>query len=345
MPSLRTLATDWLDAGRRAVVVEVVEARGSAPREAGTRMLVDADGTAGTIGGGHLELKAIDEARDMLQRGDSTPRRRHYPLGPALGQCCGGAVTLSLSMLDRTVLAAWPETAPRFHLQLYGAGHVGRAIARALAPMDVRVDWIDEREDEFPTSLVDGAALPWPPHIRPISVDGVEGEVATAPPGAFYLVLTHRHDLDLRIADAVLRRADFGFFGLIGSRTKRRQFIRRFEERGIAASSIARMTCPIGLPGIDGKEPETIAAAVVAQLLLVSSALAEDPVRRERHAACLSPETEQQSPEVDDGSHRHAQDAAKGRGARQDGLEATRRATADHSGDGAQMVAAGHRDE
>ena len=93
---------------------------------------------------------------------------------------------------------------------------------------------------------------------------GVEGEVAAAPPGAFYLVLTHRHDLDLRIADAILRRADFGFFGLIGSKTKRRQFIRRFEERGIAASSIACMTCPIGLPGIDGKEPETIAAAVVA---------------------------------------------------------------------------------
>jgi xanthine dehydrogenase accessory factor len=182
MNTLRTLATDWLKAGRRAIVVEVVEARGSAPREAGTRMLVDADRAAGTIGGGHLELKAIDEAREMLRRGDSAPRTRHYPLGPALGQCCGGTVTLSLSTLEPAALAAWPETAPRFHLQLYGAGHVGRAIARALVPMNVRVDWIDEREDEFPASLIDGVTLPWPPHIRPISVDGVEGEVATAPP-------------------------------------------------------------------------------------------------------------------------------------------------------------------
>ncbi|MEO6744194.1 MAG: xanthine dehydrogenase accessory protein XdhC [Caldimonas sp.] len=343
MSSLRTLATDWLDAGRRAVVVEVVEARGSAPREAGTRMLVDADSATGTIGGGHLELKAIDEAREMLRRNDLTPRTRHYPLGPALGQCCGGAVTLGLSALDRAALDAWPETAPRFHLQLYGAGHVGRAIARALAPMNVRVDWIDEREDEFPASLVDNAAVAWPPHIRAISVDGVEGEVATAPPGAFYLVLTHRHDLDLRIAEAILRRADFGFFGLIGSKTKRRQFIRRFEERGIAASSIARMTCPIGLPGIDGKEPETIAAAVVAQLLLVSSTGTDASDRAGRHAACPETETLQAS-EIDDGNHRREPRAATGRGKAQDSIETTGRAPARQAG-AAPLVAAGHRNE
>jgi len=348
MPSLRTLATDWLDAGRRAVVVEVVEARGSAPREAGTRMLVSADDTAGTIGGGHLELKAIDEAREMLRCDDLTPRNRHYPLGPALGQCCGGAVTLMLSALDRTALDAWPDTVPRFHLQLYGAGHVGRAIARALAPMNVRVDWIDEREDEFPASLVDGAAVPWPSHIRAISIDGVEGEVANAPPGAFYLVLTHRHDLDLRIAEAILRRADFGFFGLIGSKTKRRQFIRRFEDRGIAASSVARMTCPIGLPGIDGKEPETIAAAVVAQLLMVSSTQGEVVVESQRHAACHLPDSTQ--PRQTD-AHRpliehHAPARGEGQASAEKRavLEATGGRQARSTGD-TQMVAASHRDE
>ena len=88
-----------------------------------------------------------------------------------------------------------------------------------------------------------------------------------APPGAFYLVLTHQHDLDLRISEAILKRADFAFFGLIGSKTKRQRFIHRFEERGIAAASIGRMTCPIGVAGIVGKEPEVIAASVVAQLL------------------------------------------------------------------------------
>jgi xanthine dehydrogenase accessory factor len=345
LASLRNVATDWLDAGRRAIVVEVIEARGSAPREAGTRILVDDDRAAGTNGGRQLELKAIDEAREMLKRGDLTTRTRHYPLGPALGQCCGGAVTLSLAALDAEALAAWPATAPRFHLQLYGAGHVGRAIARALAPIDVTVDWIDEREDEFPASLIDGAAVPWPAHIRALSVDGVEAEVATAPAGAFYLVLTHRHDLDLRIAEAILRRADFGFFGLIGSKTKRRQFIRRFEERGIAASSIARMTCPIGLPGIDGKEPETIAAAVVAQLLLVSSTGADAAATDHRHTVCSTPNALQVS-RIDDGSHRRAEGAATDRGEGKDGIDTpVASATARASSAAAPVVAAGHRDE
>lgn len=265
MASLRDTAAEWLQAGEPAVLVEVTEALGSAPREAGTRMLVSATGCAGTIGGGHLELKAIDRARRMLAAGEAGPQSAHYPLGPALGQCCGGAVTLGFARLAAGALAAWPLAAPRFHLQLYGAGHVGRAIVQALAPLPVRIDWIDEREEEFPpdTSL--------PAHTRKVCVDGIEAEVAEAPRGAFYLVLTHRHDLDLRISEAILARGDFGFFGLIGSKTKRQRFIHRFEQRGLPAAAIARMTCPIGVPGIDGKEPEVIAAAVVAQLLQASS--------------------------------------------------------------------------
>ena len=252
------------------MVVEVTEARGSVPREAGTRMFVSADETAGTIGGGHLELKAIACAREMLRSGEATPHTEHYPLGPALGQCCGGAVTLGYAALDAQALARWPLAAPRFHLQLFGAGHVGRAIARALAPLNVTVDWIDEREDEFPATFHDHGSDPrgeWPAHIRKVCIEAVEGEVRSAPPGAFYLVLTHRHDLDLRISEAILARADFGFFGLIGSQTKRARFMHRFEQRGLDA---ARMTCPIGLPGIDGKEPKVIAASVVAQLLAAS---------------------------------------------------------------------------
>jgi xanthine dehydrogenase accessory factor len=270
MADLRTLAAGWLERGRPAVVVEVVAVRGSVPRERGTRMLVDGGATAGTIGGGHLELKAIEEARDMLAAGDLAPRSRHFPLGPALGQCCGGAVTLAYAPLDAAALAAWPPGRPRFYLQLYGAGHVGRAIARALAPLDVSVDWIDEREDEFPADFHEHPGGPWPAQIRRVCVDSVEVEVDSAPPGACYLVLTHRHDLDLRITEAILQRGDFAFLGLIGSKTKRQRFVHRFEARGIAPARIARMTCPIGLPGIEGKEPAVIAAAVVAQLLAVT---------------------------------------------------------------------------
>ena len=264
MSFLRATAAAWFPEARPAVLVEVSEALGSAPREAGTRMLVAPDALAGTVGGGHLELKAIELARRMIAEGDFTPQSVHYPLGPALGQCCGGAVTLAYRRLDDAALAAWPEAAPLFHLQLYGAGHVGRAIVQALAPLPVRIDWIDERVDEFArhTAPIAGAA-----DIRSVCVDAVEAEVHLAPPGACYLVLTHEHDLDLRITEAILKRGDFGYLGLIGSKTKRQRFFHRFEQRGIAPALIERITCPIGVPGITGKEPEVIAIAVAAQLL------------------------------------------------------------------------------
>jgi xanthine dehydrogenase accessory factor len=269
---LRACAGDWLAAGRDGIVVEVVEAVGSVPRGSGTRMLVAPDGLAGTIGGGHLELKAVATARAMLARGDRAEQRQRFPLGPALGQCCGGSVTLSFAPLSAPALARWPMPPPLFHLQLHGAGHVGRAIATLLATLDVDVHWFDQRDDGFPVTTNLGS--PWPARIRRTSIDTVEAEVRHAPPGAFYLVLTHEHALDLRITEAVLRRGDFAFCGLIGSKTKRARFTRRLAERGVTAAALARLACPIGVDGIDGieaKAPELIAAAVVAQLLIVNS--------------------------------------------------------------------------
>lgn len=266
--TLRTHALRWLGESRPAIVVEVKATRGSVPREAGTRMLVAADSVRGTIGGGHLEWQAIAQARERLERrttrGDEPPREQTLALGPSLGQCCGGEVTLRYAPLDAASLAAWPETVPRFHLQLYGAGHVGRAIVALLAGIDCRVQWIDEREAEFDAFA---AQAPLPPHVQALCVDAVEAEVAQAPPGVCYLVLTHEHDLDLRITEAVLRRGDFAYCGLIGSRTKRTRFVHRFQERGVSDAAIARLTCPIGLPGITGKEPAVLAIAAVAQLL------------------------------------------------------------------------------
>jgi xanthine dehydrogenase accessory factor len=202
----------------------------------------------------------------LAETGQRLPRELRFALGPSLGQCCGGAVTLAFAPLDAQALARWPLAAPLFHLQLHGAGHVGRAIASALAPLDVEVDWFDPRDEQFPATTTLGA--PWPARIRCIAVDTIEAEVRHAPPGAFYLVLTHEHALDLRIVEAILRRGDFAFCGLIGSKTKRAKFVRRLEERGVAAERIARLTCPIGLAGVDGKAPEVIAAAVVAELLV-----------------------------------------------------------------------------
>ena len=259
MLDLRAQALAWQAARRPAVVVEVLRARGSVPRGAGTRMLVAADAVLGTIGGGHLELMAIASARRLLA-GEAVSFEQHVALGPALGQCCGGAVTLRLLPLADARPADWPDAAPRFMLQLYGAGHVGRAIVRLLDDLPCRVQWIDERESEFP-------AEPSAAHVERVCVEPVEAEVALAPPGACYLVLTHSHDLDMAITEAILKRADFAYLGLIGSATKRARFLHRFEARGIAPEALARLTCPIGVPGIEGKEPEVIALGVVAQLL------------------------------------------------------------------------------
>jgi xanthine dehydrogenase accessory factor len=257
--TLKATALDWLAARRPAIVVEVVEHRGSVPRETGTRMLVAAREAVGTIGGGHLEQQAIARAQAALA-GAPLPERQQLALGPSLGQCCGGALTLAYVPLADARPQSWDETPPRFALQLYGAGHVGRAIVRLLGTLPCRVQWIDARDAEFPLS-------PSAPNVERVCVDAPEAEVDAAPPGAFYLVLTHSHDLDFAIVEAILRRGDFGFLGLIGSKTKRARFLHRLEARGHDPALLARMTCPIGVPGIEGKEPEVIAVAAVAQLL------------------------------------------------------------------------------
>ena len=270
--TLQAAALLWQAERRPAVLVEVVAHRGSVPREAGTRMLVGATEVLGTIGGGHLELRAIADARALLA-GSSVAAEQRIPLGPALGQCCGGEVTLRFTPLADSRPADWGAPAPRFVLQLYGAGHVGRAIVTLLEGVACRVQWIDARDDEFPRA-------PSAPHIERVCVDPVEAEVDAAPPGAFFLVLTHRHDLDLAITEAVLRRGDFGFLGLIGSKTKRARFAHRLADRGVAPEVLARLSCPIGLPGISGKEPEVIAISVVAQLLAVPCAPQLGPTRQ-----------------------------------------------------------------
>ncbi|RTL30886.1 MAG: xanthine dehydrogenase accessory protein XdhC [Burkholderiales bacterium] len=280
-PDLRRLACEWEQAGQRAMVITVSQSQGSTPRDAGTRMLVKADGLAGsilgtlfgTIGGGHLEWQAIDLARQALAEcatGVPAAWTQTFALGPALGQCCGGVVTLHFAPLDEQAIAQWPVSG-RMHIELHGAGHVGQAIIRILKDLDFSVRWIDTRDsgDEC-CGLPDEATLQGlPPHIVWLPSDCPEAEVADAPPGAIHLVLTHRHDLDLRIIEAVLKRNDSLFAGLIGSRTKKARFLHRLEAKGLSTAQLAHMTCPIGLPGLQGKEPAVIAVAVAAQLLMI----------------------------------------------------------------------------
>lgn len=251
------------------VLITVAETRGSVPREAGTWMAVFGDTTVGTIGGGHLEWNAIRHAREMLARCAADPDVQSVTLGPSLGQCCGGALTLEYQPVagtDANALAARLQAARR-PLALFGGGHVGRALVQALAPLPYALTWIDSRDQVFPPDTP--AAV-----VREHS-DPVQGAVAQLAPGSHVLVMSFSHAEDLDIVAACLARlrraADLGFIGLIGSRTKWARFGHRLAERGFTDTEIARITCPIGLPGIAGKAPEVIAASVAAQLLLVDS--------------------------------------------------------------------------
>lgn len=222
-------------------------------------MLVSATEQAGSIGGGQLEWQALADARALLRSGGSH-FERDVALGPGLGQCCGGAVRLHHRLLADYPPSQWAAPPARFTLHLYGAGHVGRALVRLLVDLPCVVHWIDEREAEFP-------AEPLPPHIHRVCVDAVEAEAAAAPPGAWHLVMTHSHLLDMAIVQELLQRGSFGWLGLIGSRSKRARFETRLRQRGVSEASLQRLVCPIGLPGISGKEPEIVALAAAAQLL------------------------------------------------------------------------------
>lgn len=252
-----------------AVLVVIEEAQGSVPRETGAWMAVFADTTCGTIGGGRLEWEAEAEARQMLVTGCTESGRRRIPLGPHLGQCCGGVVTLGLFHVTTDDAPVWarrwhPGTRP---LALFGGGHVGRAIVQALCPLPFTVHWIDSRDGVFPSSL--------PPQVHAEHSDPVHQAVPELPAGSQVLIMSFSHAEDLDIVAACLdrqrARADLPFIGLIGSRTKWATFRHRLEARGYTETDLAQVTCPIGLPGITGKAPEVIAASVVAQLLLEST--------------------------------------------------------------------------
>lgn len=245
-------------------------------------MLVSPEGTQGSIGGGNLEFTAIARAAALLDAWRENPARvaelsEIHPLGPALGQCCGGSVTLSYQPWFETAL---PAPVPLFHLQLHGAGHVGRALVEVLRRLPCTIDWIDARANAFPAMAEDAG----PARVIRRQMEVPEDAVADAPEGSLFLVMTHSHALDWSICEAILRRRDFPYAGLIGSATKRARFTSRWRAAGISAAAIARLACPIGLPGITGKQPEIIALSVAAQLLELAGHEAADTARGDHGA-------------------------------------------------------------
>ncbi len=241
----------------KPIRITVTKTAGSAPRDAGTQMLVWPDRIAGTIGGGALEWDAIAEARKMLTEGRETLTRR-IPLGPGLGQCCGGAVTLLWEKGD--ALDAPPARA----LWIYGAGHVGRAIVNVMAPLpDFDITWVDTGADRFPETDVTTLVAQDPAAV-----------VKHAPDDAEHLILTYSHDLDLAICHAILSRP-FAGAGLIGSATKWARFKTRLAALGHDPAHVSRIACPIGDPTF-GKHPAALALGVATAMISRTDARTKD---------------------------------------------------------------------
>jgi xanthine dehydrogenase accessory factor len=313
MAKVWTRIRETIERHGSAGLVSVVAAAGSVPRETGARIVLQPEGGFfGTIGGGRLEYEAIAAARDALSAGRGQAQFRDWPLGPNLGQCCGGMVktlTETFDVDDLTLVRSFEEAekAGAFVVSsrvgedgrivrvlashaaadrptetavtalarapfqehfgevttpvlLFGAGHVGRAVVLALAPLPFAVRWIDSRADQFPQYV--------PQNVVTVCTESADRELAQAPRDAMIIVMTHSHPLDFDITVAALRRGTFDFVGLIGSETKRARFVNFARQLSVADSQIERLVCPIGMPEIKGKEPAVIAAALAAQLLM-----------------------------------------------------------------------------
>jgi xanthine dehydrogenase accessory factor len=292
--------------GERLAMVTVVGAQGSTPREAGARMLVWPERFEGTIGGGALERQALDQAIKLLGQDARRHALQDYPLGPMLGQCCGGHMRLLLETLDGESLAwlgpaqaaaapfalnaifedgglrravtciAGPSDGPRTpiaqvrslsemftpskpRLVMFGAGHIGQAVARAFAPLPFDLDWLASREDLRPEAGGTSATI--------LSEDELEECVSAAPADTLFAIFTHSHDLDYRLTRAALAKGDFRYLGLIGSATKRARFERRLMDDGVPEADLQRITCPMGVRTLRSKEPAVIAISLATELL------------------------------------------------------------------------------
>ena len=260
---------DWLqhvehlrEQRRPGVLVTLTAVRGHAPREAGAKMVVAADRAWGSIGGGNLEAVAVSRARLLLREGRRTPDTLTVSLSEKATaefgvQCCGGEVTVLLEPLPVPPAVA-----------IFGMGHVGLELARILARHDLELHLVDTRPDQLAPErlavLADARARIHVHRDVPVLPEIVLPEL---PPGTHVLVLTHDHAEDAALCDAALRCPGLGSIGLIGSAAKWARFRARLAAEGHAPEAIDRITTPIGVPGISGKDPATVALSVAAALM------------------------------------------------------------------------------
>ena len=270
MATTRQSLEAFLDAAPRTAMVEVARAKGSTPREAGAYMLVSRSAIYGTIGGGQLEFMAIDQARQML----ADARGPHefvldIPLGPEIGQCCGGRVEVLIRLVDddlksELLLNAEVEDERLPRIYLFGGGHVGQALANSLSPLPVKVTIVETRAEAL-------EGMPVGVETRLTSVP--EEMVHAAPSGAVFVVLTHDHALDFLIVAEALKRNDAAYVGMIGSKTKKATFRSWYlKSAGGSEAGFARLVSPIGGDAVKDKRPAVISALAAAEIITALAA-------------------------------------------------------------------------
>jgi xanthine dehydrogenase accessory factor len=212
-------------------------------------MVISEQNIYATIGGGHLEFKAIEHARQLITQGETCQQVENFQLGASLGQCCGGQVLVLFEVF----------ACDKMSLDIYGAGHVAQALIPILAQLPIRIRWVDSRADLFPSHIPDNV-------MKVVDEDPVQ-QVKVANKNNASLILTHNHQLDFSLCQAILKRKDAFWLGVIGSDTKAKKFQYRLSQRGFSEDQIASMTCPVGLPDITGKLPMEVAISIAGQLV------------------------------------------------------------------------------
>jgi xanthine dehydrogenase accessory factor len=246
-----TAAYQLSNQGKAYVMVTLVGVSGSTPRNSGTKMVISQDEIYDTIGGGHLEHKTIKYAHQLLKKGENFQHLEHFQLGSNLGQCCGGNASVLFECF----------AANGVNIMLFGAGHVGQALVPILSALPCHITWVDSRAAQFPVN--DNSFY----NVKNVVSEAPKDEVVTMPNNSYYIVMTHNHQMDFDISQAILKREDFSYLGLIASDTKWRRFQQRYKHRDIEAKQVGRMSCPIGLSGVTGKLPMEVAVSVAGEII------------------------------------------------------------------------------
>ncbi len=241
--------------GKAWVMATVIFKTGSVPRDNGTKMLITDEDTYDTIGGGRLEFRVIQRARELLLQNSDEQVLENFHLAAKAQQCCGGSVSILFECFKGQAM----------HLHVFGAGHVAKALMKIAGELDARVDWVDNRAEQFPEQLPSNVQT----HMRENPVD----HVTTMSPGAFALVVTHDHGLDYDLLEALMKRKDCGYIGLIGSQTKAKRFKKRLQSAGFSSEEIDQVYTPVGLATVPGKRPMEVAVSIAGQLIQISHSL------------------------------------------------------------------------